>query len=102
MFDKRQELFPIKERHVFLTHCGIAPYYAPAMERERAVAEAHCRTGALVYSQYDAILEGLREASAALLRTSPDNLSFVKNTSEGINLIANGYPFQAGDQVISY
>jgi selenocysteine lyase/cysteine desulfurase len=102
MFDKSHQRFPIKDQYVFLSHCGIAPLYAPALRKEHEVAEAQCRTGALVYSRYDAILDGLRGAAAELLKTSPDNLAFVKNTSEGINLIANGYPFQAGDQVISY
>jgi len=102
MFDKSHALFPIKDQYIFLTHCGIAPLYSGALRAERDVAEAQCKTGALVFSRYDEILDGLRAAAAQLLKTSAENLAFVKNTSEGINLIANGYPFQAGDQVISY
>src|SRR5262249_47266825 len=102
MFDKSNALFPIKDRYIFLTHCGIAPLYSGAMRAEHEVAEEQCRTGALVYGRYDAILDGLRDAAAQVLRTHADNLAFVKNTSEGINLIANGYPFQPGDQIISY
>lgn len=101
-FSKTATLFPIKDQYIFLSHCGIAPLYSGALRREYEVAEAQCRTGALVFAQYDRILDGLREAAASLLRTSPDNLAFVKNTSEGINLIANGYRFEPGDQVISY
>jgi selenocysteine lyase/cysteine desulfurase len=78
------------------------PLYGPALARQHEVALEHSRTGALVFSKYDPILDGLRQASAELLRTSPENVAFVKNTTEGIALIANGYPFQAGDQVISY
>jgi cysteine desulfurase / selenocysteine lyase len=102
MFDKSTERFPIKERYTFLSHCGIAPLYAEALRKEHEVGIEQSRTGALVFRRYDAILDGLRESAAALLRTAPDNLAFIKNTSEGINLIANGYPFQSGDQVISY
>jgi cysteine desulfurase/selenocysteine lyase len=102
MFDKSNELFPIKDKYVFLSHCGIAPLYREAMRKEREIAEAQNRTGSLVYGRYEAILDGLREAAAALLATSPENLAFVKNTSEGMGLIANGYRFEPGDQVISY
>lgn len=102
MFDKSHERFPIKEQYVFLSHCGISPLYREAMLKEREVAELQNRTASLVYAQYHAILEGLRQAAAALLRTAPDNLAFIKNTSEGVGLIANGYPFHPGDQVISY
>src|SRR5436305_1576678 len=102
MFDKRHELFPIKERHVFLSHCSIAPLYRPAYEKMRELADLQSRTGLLVYSRYDATLDGLREAAAGVLRTAPENLAFVKNTTEGMSLIANGYPFQPGDEVVSY
>ena len=56
----------------------------------------------LVFGRFDEILDGLRDAAAQLLKTAADNLAFIKNTSEGINLIANGYPFKAGDQVVTY
>jgi cysteine desulfurase / selenocysteine lyase len=102
MFDKRRELFPIGEQYVFLSHCGIAPLYSQALRAEYEVSLAQCRTGALVFRRYDAILDGLRDAAAQLLHTSPDNLAFVKNTTEGIGLIASGYRFVPGDQVISY
>jgi cysteine desulfurase / selenocysteine lyase len=102
MFDKSNALFPIKDHYIFLSHCSIAPLYRRALEREREVAEAQSRTGLLVFSQYDTILDGLRDAAALVLKTSAHNVAFVKNTTEGISLIANGYPFQPGDQVISY
>jgi selenocysteine lyase/cysteine desulfurase len=102
MFDKSPELFPIKERYAFLSHCGIAPYYSGGLRKEREIAEEQCRTGALVFAKYDATLDGLRDAAGQLLKTSPDNLAFVKNTTEGIGLLAAGYPFEPGDQVVSY
>lgn len=102
MFDKSTATFPIKERYIFLSHCGIAPLYAPALRKQHEIGEEQSRTGALVFRRYDAILDSLRESAAQLLRTKPDNLAFVKNTSEAIGLIANGYRFQKGDQVVSY
>jgi cysteine desulfurase/selenocysteine lyase len=102
MFDKSHERFPIKDKWIFLSHCGIAPLYGEAMKKEREVAEEQHLTGSLVYGRYDAILNGLRQAAAELLNTSPDNLAFIKNASEGIGLIANGYRFKPKDQVISY
>src|SRR5690242_10184239 len=102
MFDKTNTLFPIKDQYVFLSHCGIAPLYTEAMRKQHEIAELQNRTASLVFRRYDAILDGLRNAGAELLKTAADNVAFVKNTTEGIELIANGYPFQAGDQIISY
>jgi selenocysteine lyase/cysteine desulfurase len=102
MFDKRHDLFPVKDQYVFLSHCAIAPLYRPALVREMEIAEAQSRSGVLIYGRYNPTLDGLREAAASALKTALDNLAFVRNTTEGIGLIAAGYPFQPGDEVISY
>ena len=102
MFDKSHDLFPIKDQYVYLTHCGIAPLYANAFRRQHEVAEQHMRTGALIFREYDPILDRLREAAAAMMRVSPEDVAFVKNTTEGISLIAAGYDFQPGDEILSY
>jgi selenocysteine lyase/cysteine desulfurase len=39
---------------------------------------------------------------ASLMKTTPDNISMTTNTSEAICMIANGYPWQSGDQIVSY
>ena len=102
MFDKSAELFPIKNEYVFLTHCSISPLFSKALEKEIEISREHQNTGAILFDEYDRILDDLRSAAGELLDTSPDNLSFVKNTSEGLCMVANGYPFEPGDQVISY
>jgi len=102
MFDKSLELFPAKREYVFLAHCGASPLFSKACRREKEIAEEQQNTGGLLFSQYDGILQSLREAGAKLLRTAPENVAFVKNTSEGMSLIANGYRFMPGDQVIGY
>ena len=102
MFDKSPSLFPIKDRYVFLSHCGIAAMYGRAQRKEQETAELHCGTGSLIQRQYQPIMAGLHSSVGELLKTSPENVAFVKNTSEGMGLIASGYPFRSGDQVISY
>ena len=102
MFDKRNEVFPVKDEYIFLSHCGFSPLYGGALRKVLDLAELQYRRPSLVPEQYDAVLQGLRVAAARLLGTSPGNLAFVKNTSEGINLIAGGYPFRPGDQIIGY
>ncbi|MBU1137671.1 MAG: aminotransferase class V-fold PLP-dependent enzyme, partial [Proteobacteria bacterium] len=37
-----------------------------------------------------------------LLHTDAENISFVHNTAEAMCLLANGYPFQPGDEIVSY
>jgi cysteine desulfurase/selenocysteine lyase len=102
MFDKNKEVFPIKDSYVYLAHCGVSPLYTGALKKELEMARGHQEKGGLLFSKYNEILNGLRITAAKLMKTSADNLAFVKNTSEGMNMIANGYRFQEGDQIITY
>lgn len=102
MFDKSNDVFPIKDSYVYLAHCGVSPLYTGALKKEQKMARGHQEKGGILFSRYNEILNSLRATAAKLFKTSPDNLAFVKNTSEGMNMIANGYRFQEGDQIITY
>jgi selenocysteine lyase/cysteine desulfurase len=43
----------------------------------------------------------VREAFGTLLHCDPLEIAFVKNTSEGIGIVAEGYPWQPGDNVVT-
>lgn len=102
MFNKSKELFPIKDECIYLSHCGISPLFSRALDKEIEIAGMHSKQTVKLFDQYVKTLTDLRTAAASLLKTSPDHLAFVKNTSEGMSMIANGYRFQKGDQIISY
>lgn len=89
-------------KQIYLSHCSISPLFPAAVAREIEIAETQRDKGFVVAYQYNQILDGLRQAAAELLLTSPDNIAFLKNTTEGMSIIANGYPFAAGDRIISY
>ncbi|SMC22012.1 Selenocysteine lyase/Cysteine desulfurase [Desulfacinum hydrothermale DSM 13146] len=102
MFQKTRELFPVKEKGAFLAHCAISPLPRPACRALAEAAEAQMRGGGPGLVPYFGVVEALREAAARLLATRSGNVAFVKNTSEAMGMIANGYPFQPGDQILSY
>ncbi len=96
------ELFPISGESIFLGHCSVSPLY-------RAAAAAICdfagdlsAGGVRALPKYVDVLPRLHENGAKLLRCGAADVSYVNNTAEALCLVANGYPFAAGDQVISY
>ncbi len=102
-FDKSKMMFPIKNEYAFLSHCGVSPLYSGGFRAVQLACERQMRLGSVVLAEdYHRTLRSLREAVARLLNTGPQNVAFVKNTSEGIGLIAAGYPFTAGNKVIGY
>ena len=76
--------------------------YAPAAAAARDFVTAHSERGVLLRDRYAGALTGFRQTVADLLRSAPDDIAYVSNTAEGIGLIANGNPFEPGDQVVSY
>ncbi len=103
MFDKSTKLFPIKDNYIYLAHCAVSPLYSKACEREKYIAEEHQNLGGLLLGrQYEEILEELRKAGSDLFNADSQNVTFLKNTSEGMSMIASGYRFSPDDQVIGY
>lgn len=47
------------------------------------------------------MVSSARENVAKLINAEPSEIAFVKNTTEGIGIIANGLPFKQGDNVIT-
>jgi len=101
-FDKSDTLFPVRRDHVDVATCSIGAMYAPAAEAEQALVAAHSARGMLLTEGYRGILSRFRRNVAAMLGVEPDDVAYVSNTAEGMGLIANGYPFEPGDQVIGY
>jgi len=102
-FDKSAGLFPAMKKKTFLAHCSISPLYSPAAERAIELIREQQFKGATNFGDYYLReLDELKVQAARVLRTSPEHIASVRNTSEALSMIANGYPFEAGDEVISY
>lgn len=54
------------------------------------------------YVGEDNVADRFHNNFGQFLKTSPDNITMTTNTSEGLSMIANGYPFEPGDEIISY
>ena len=102
-FDKSAGLFPALNEKTFLAHCSISPMFSPAADRAIELIREQQFKGVTTFGDYYLQeLSELKKHAGHLLRTSPDNIASVRNTSEALSIIANGYPFEAGDEVISY
>lgn len=103
IFDKSIASFPAKKEMTFLAHCGISPMYKKAADKAIELITEQQRHGATTFKgYYIQELTAFKEQFGRLLHTSADNIAAVRNTSEAISMIANGYPFEPGDEVISF
>ncbi len=53
-----------------------------------------------VYAYLPSQIEGVRRDVAAFINASPDEVAIVRNTTEGMNFVANGLDMQEGDDVL--
>lgn len=102
MFDKSTTIFPAKSQTIFMGHCAISPLYAGASAAMQEFCRQMAANGITAIPDYVDVLPRLHDNVGRFLRTSPNNISYVHNTAEALCMIANGYPFSAGDEVISY
>jgi len=93
--------FPVLDAPgVYLNHAAIAPWPRVAAEAVQAFAAENAALGARHYSAWMAIEERLHRRLAALLGAERDDIAIVKNTSDGLSLVAAGRPWRAGDEVV--
>ncbi len=48
------------------------------------------------------IEDGTRQAVAGLLNVASDELALTQNTTEGLNMVMSGFPWQEGDEIITF
>lgn len=85
---------------VYLDHAAIGP--VPRASREAVEAYLQERTDGGI-NIFHSFLKTHREAKrmiGALLRADPDRIAFCDNTSNGLNILASGLPWKAGDRIV--
>lgn len=94
------QAFPILRKWDFFNHAGVAPIPHVTAEAIRAFA-AQAEEGAYLGTAWYQDIEKLRQSAAAMVNAHRDEIAFVKNTSEGIGIVANGLDWQWGDRIVT-
>lgn len=97
----RNNGFALEPGLVYLNHAAVAPWPQRAAEAAAQFAAENAATGALHYPRWLQTEQRLRARLRTLLGArSTDEIALVKNTSEGLSLVAFGLPWAAGDSVV--
>jgi cysteine desulfurase / selenocysteine lyase len=92
--------FPVLLRQVFFNHAGVAPIPQVGADAFRKFADEAAHSAYLGATWYQDI-EHLRAEAARLINARPGEVAFVKNTSEGISIVASGIDWQWGDRIVT-
>ncbi|HXV36416.1 MAG TPA: aminotransferase class V-fold PLP-dependent enzyme [Myxococcota bacterium] len=86
----------------YFNNAGVAPISSRVDEALRRYAAEASQRGAFEYARcFDAEVERVRTRAALLIGASADEVAFVKNTTEGIGIVATGLDWRRGDQVVT-
>lgn len=93
--------FPQDASIAYLNHAAVAPWPRRTAEAVEAFARENLHQGALGYPGWLDVENRLREQLCRLVGAgSRDDIALLKNTSEGLSVIAAGLDWQPGEQVL--
>jgi selenocysteine lyase/cysteine desulfurase len=93
-----REEFPLSHERAYLNTGGLgaSPYVViDTVKGKMDELENTCETG-----HSEALWEEIKRDAGALLGCDPAEIAFTRNTTEGINIVANGLPLARGDEII--
>jgi selenocysteine lyase/cysteine desulfurase len=94
-------IMPVTRRWAFFDHAAVAPLSSLAQQAMQEWAEDLTENGDVYHGRWMKRIEEVRILFGRLLNCEPVDVAFVKNTSEGVGIIAEGFPWQTGDNVLS-
>ena len=93
--------FPVTETYIYMNHAGVAPLSRPVRDAMAGFLEDATVNGAVNAKLWEKTAETCRGAAAQLINADPTEIAFMKNTTQGILIAANGVDWRAGDNVVT-
>jgi cysteine desulfurase / selenocysteine lyase len=98
--DFRQQM-PVVTRLAYMDHAAVAPLPRTTSDAvSKWLAEA-TQDGNINWPRWSIAVEETRSIAAKLIGARPEEIALVHSTSEGINLVAEGFPWREGDNVVT-
>lgn len=92
---------PVASRWAYFDHAAVAPLPAVGKAAFDEWSTDVADNGAVNWAQWRSRVERARELGADLLNASPGEVAVIRNTTEGIGLVAEGFPWREGDNVVT-
>lgn len=95
-----RSLMPICDRFVYFDHAAVAPLPNPTRCALEAWLTEAVECGDINWPQWAQQLEDFRTEVAEFLGATRQEIALIRNTSHGISIVAEGFPWQPGDNVV--
>jgi selenocysteine lyase/cysteine desulfurase len=94
-----RDLFPITRRYAYLDHAAIAPLSTPVRSAMMVFLDRQSEEP-FEPAHWERLRTQVRSRVGELVSVAPERITFVKNTTAGLGLVAAGLDWSAGDNII--
>lgn len=101
IWDEFRRQMPVAAKWAYFDHAAVAPLSAPAQQAVERWSLDATQNGDVNFPVWSAGVEQLRTDAAQMLSAPREQVALVANTTAGINLVAEGFPWRSGDNVVT-
>jgi len=102
MTPELRSLFPITNRAIYLNHAAVSPLPIPTVEAIDSQLKDVRDNGSINFRSWIAVKERARSLLAELLGARPEQVAFMRNTSDSLSTVANGLDWRTGQNVVTF
>lgn len=92
---------PVADRWAYFDHAAVSPLPTVAQSAIQEWLTGATREGDVVWPDWTRGVERARATASRLLNAQTEEIAWVANTTTGISLVAEGVPWQSGDNVVT-
>ncbi|MEM2210557.1 MAG: aminotransferase class V-fold PLP-dependent enzyme [Nitrososphaerales archaeon] len=93
--------FPIIKRMIYLDHASVSPIPRRVWRAIKNFYRERMLRAELAWERWVEAANEVRKLVAKLINASPEEIALLKNTSEGINVVACGLKWKKGDSIVT-
>ena len=102
MNDSLRALFPVTKRSNYLNHAAVSPPPTRTIEAIQSQLKDVSENGSINFRSWIATRERTRRLLAEMLGAQPEQVAFLRNTSDALSTVANGIDWKTGDNIVSF
>lgn len=95
-----REEMPISSKFAYFDHAAVSPIPAKTAEAISKFASQSTHEGDTRWLEWSASAQKVRSIGAAVLGATESEVALVANTTTGIGIVAEGFPWQTGDNIV--
>ncbi|HEY2894900.1 MAG TPA: aminotransferase class V-fold PLP-dependent enzyme, partial [Pirellulales bacterium] len=100
-WDEFRAEMPVARNWAYFDHAAVAPLPARTQQAITRFAEQASLEGDVRWPVWNREVERARTLAAQLLASDEAEVALVRSTTEGVTLVAEGFPWRDGDNIVT-